>query len=449
MNQHRKGNGFDAGVPGDPRLHDAINRRTPRGAGMQVTNTHAGTILAKGKKRRDSHCDPYKVTLSATTAEEVTIYEVTVGWGYVCERLPGYGDAIEYHEADNMWEKDEEGVIIEPRVLAKHAIEPGQAVYIKVEVDANGNVVGPDAETPAVEIVIDSDDVESIHYIPKVDNETPDGDAGTYYYKLAVLEAGPPLILKKWMTGSHLEHFQELPSIKSTLAVAAGIGVVPKKWDNDDKHYKIRALTKGLGRNNITTNADDIEVRGTKLNAGVYVWYRGIEPSTPLYNWEDGYNMTGTEVIGDEVVPPDPQKLDILMPTVVQIADPQVHVTDIGVGDQATYEVRGNSKDGSLTYTIDGESPETLLEWVDGLVTTMGPQNIPIPAIPDAGTANLNQLVKQVYFDGSVFEEVSEHYLCWRLGLYVGKFDAIGDCPAHVGTLDTSTVTYIGTDPPP
>jgi len=50
MDPHRKGNAFDANVPGDQRLHDAINRRTPQAAGMQVTHMHSGTI-ASAKKR--------------------------------------------------------------------------------------------------------------------------------------------------------------------------------------------------------------------------------------------------------------------------------------------------------------------------------------------------------------------------------------------------------------
>jgi len=85
----------------------------------------------------------------------------------------------------------------------------------------------------------------------------------------------------------------------------------------------------------------------------------------------------------------------------------------------------------------------------DNITVTENDDDITIDADASAGTANLNMLVQQVYFDAGVFELVREHYLCWRLGLYVGKFDEIGDCPAHGGTLDTSTVTYIGTEAPP
>jgi len=41
--------------------------------------------------------------------------------------------------------------------------------------------------------------------------------------------------------------------------------------------------------------------------------------------------------------------------------------------------LRGNSKDGTLTITIEGESPVTALTWVDGLVDQEGNTNIDIP----------------------------------------------------------------------
>ncbi len=50
-------------------------------------------------------------------------------------------------------------------------------------------------------------------------------------------------------------------------------------------------------------------------------------------------------------------------------------------------EIRGNENDGTLTVTIEGESPATVLEWTDGLIDQSGTTNIDIPAAyePPAG----------------------------------------------------------------
>lgn len=391
-----------------PLMGNRSSLVSPVPAGDQLSvNLPSGRVVTPPRKPvKTGDSIPFKVTLYKIFPEEggAPTYEVTVAWGYVIERIPGYGDPVAYHEPDNMWEKDEEGEVINPKKLARFAITAGQAVYIKCNISADGTItpieippVPPSeepTEEPAVTITIDEDEKEGLHYEPKVDDETPDGADGFYFYKLVVFKSpevpegeeppDPPLPpkLEKWLTGSHIDHWQDLPSILSTMLPAEGVGCIIKRWDNDARAYKIRAVIKGLGKNTITTEADAVEVRGTKLDAGVFVWYRGIEPSTSLYNWEDGYNMTGTQVIGNEPVPPDPMKLDIIMPVVQELdEDPQVHVSELPQANPkaAVYLVRGNSNDGVLTVTYGEDSPVTVLEWKDGLVTSE-PANITIPA---------------------------------------------------------------------
>lgn len=56
---------------------------------------------------------------------------------------------------------------------------------------------------------------------------------------------------------------------------------------------------------------------------------------------------------------------------------------------------------------------------------------------------NLDQHVYVVHDSGGGLSAVSDHYLCWRNGDYVGKF-ATGDTrPGYTGALDTSSVTYL------
>jgi hypothetical protein len=91
---------------------------------------------------------------------------------------------------------------------------------------------------------------------------------------------------------------------------------------------------------------------------------------------------TGTEVNGDEDPAVDPGEVDLFLADVVGLpANAQVTVTEIGVQGRV-YQVRGNSKDGSLL--VNGE---IVLSWVDGLVTKNG--NVEIEVLPDGGHGDM------------------------------------------------------------
>lgn len=213
-----------------------------------------------------SRATPYKVSLITTPGSPPT-YEVTVGWGYVCERIPGPGDAVAYHEAANMWDT------VDATKLRKHPITVGQAVYIRTEVDEDGKV--GISEGDAVVIEIAADEASSTHYEPKVDDLDSEGDAGHCLYKLAVLKApvAPSTTpnLEKWLTGSHLDHYQELPAIKSTLLPGTDIGVVPKEWSESEKAYKLRAI-RGLCGVKVTQTTDEIQVKTSGNSFRVRIW---------------------------------------------------------------------------------------------------------------------------------------------------------------------------------
>jgi len=232
-------------------------------AGKSTSNGTTFTI-PQNKIPQSNTAFPYKVSLITTPGETPT-YEVTVGWGYVCERIPGAGDAIAYHEAANMWDE------VDPSKLRKFAITVGQAVYIRVEVDEDGKV-NPPGGGDAVTIVIDADAEESLHYEPKVDTDSSSGVAGFYLYKLALLEEVEGRVkLKKFLTGSHIDHFQELPAILSTTAEGTDIGVIPKEWNNSEKAYKLRAI-RGLCGIKIDQTSDEIEVKPNGDTFRVRIW---------------------------------------------------------------------------------------------------------------------------------------------------------------------------------
>ena len=56
---------------------------------------------------------------------------------------------------------------------------------------------------------------------------------------------------------------------------------------------------------------------------------------------------------------------------------------------------------------------------------------------------NLDQHVYVVHDSGGGLSAVSNHYLCWRNGDYVGKFASGDTRPGYTGTLDTDSVTYL------
>lgn len=271
---------------------------------------------SKAQKRVKSSTEiPFKVSLITTPGETPT-YEVTVGWGYVCERVPGPSDAIAYHEAANMWDT------VDPSILRKFPITVGQAVYIRTEVDADG-LIGI-SEGDAVTIVVDADEESSTHYIPKVDDGNPSGVAGHYLYKLAVLKAAvapstTPTI-EKWLTGSHIDHYQELPAMLSATAGGTGIGVIPKEWSDSEKAYKFRAISQ---KDPVTADPEaDPPVRGEAVQINVeqeanriivkgngkgrVIKYQiGSESPVTVATFDDGLETEGSEE-GNEITIPIP-----------------------------------------------------------------------------------------------------------------------------------------------
>jgi hypothetical protein len=141
---------------------------------------------------------PFNVTLFTVPADPPTnppTYEVTVGWGYVCTRITGTSDAIGYSTPSNR---------LTGAALTKFPITAGQAVYIKIELN-------PSSVITATTVVVTYDNQSSLDPVPPT--YAVAGTNGYHYYKLAVLDAAvlPSTIptLKKWLTGSHLDHYKK------------------------------------------------------------------------------------------------------------------------------------------------------------------------------------------------------------------------------------------------
>jgi hypothetical protein len=164
-----------------------------------IVHKHSKNGFTSHLTRRRGHTPtpppPYAVYLSSPEPDS---YEVSVGYGYVCTRIAGTGDAIQYTEAEN-WEAD--------GAPAKFPISVAEAVYVKVEVDPNDVI-------QSVVIEVASDNQTSLNPVPGTNSEP--GTDGYYYFKLAVLDPpegdGTAPVLTRWMAGSHIDHYLALSS---------------------------------------------------------------------------------------------------------------------------------------------------------------------------------------------------------------------------------------------
>jgi hypothetical protein len=235
----------------------------------------------------DSASSPYQVRLVKTGPSS---WAVTVWPGYVCQRIPGESDALSYAIAPDHWDGEE---------LTKFPVEPGDAVYVKVEVNADGLVLKSGAD--AVTIVVEDDNTVSSHYQPKVDDDTPSGAAGVMYYKLAVIDpplsSGEPPRLRPILAGSYIDHYQELPSIRTAVGSGDNVASVVKEWSNADKCYKFRAIDTTDGE--LTTEAvgNVVKLRGNEVDGSVQFIYEDGTSSQQV-KWKDGLiTEPGTDIV--------------------------------------------------------------------------------------------------------------------------------------------------------
>lgn len=203
---------------------------------------------------------------------ESGIYYVTMQDGCVNERVPGGEDsALIAHEVPDL--KLGEDAVAEDGEEAsdrrRFYLAVGQQLSVIVEVDEHGAIAAA-ASDPPVRAEVESADEESIHYIPKIGDATA-GVAGSYHYKICTLEApevsGGPPVLKRWLAGSHISHFREIPKVVnlpegSTTDVARVI----KEYHKPSNEIRFRSLSKGDGQLRVHEEGDHMVARGNGKN---------------------------------------------------------------------------------------------------------------------------------------------------------------------------------------
>jgi len=168
--------------------------------GDQITARWANSIRGALQRLRDrqpvltgsqaiSIPKPFEVTLGADGGQ----YYVVVSAGKICERQMAAGlaeDALFFHVCDNQF--DASG---NPE---KFTIAIGEAIFVNVLEDVYG-AIKPGSD---ITLVIDDKDKMSLNYIPG-----PTAQAGSYFYKLAELEAYEGSVrLVPFLAGSHIYH---------------------------------------------------------------------------------------------------------------------------------------------------------------------------------------------------------------------------------------------------
>ena len=252
-------------------------------------------------------------------------YTATVTPGFVLERIvPSGGDAVIYHLPDGIFAKDDEGADTEE--LEKHAIAPGQAIYIKVHTLVSGAIgIKPeepplDPPPPPVLVVVSGDNEESTHHeVPFGEGE---GEPGFYFYKLAVME-GTKLKKNGGVAGQHIDHWADLP-----LFETEGGEKIEKEYDGGAGIYRLRGI-EGIRQIEVTGAEDTIQVGGNNKDAKFVFKESGSSEGAEgeEINFNDGLNTDG-EAPGEE--PPDPK--NIILPIVSGLSP--ITVTRTGEGNR-------------------------------------------------------------------------------------------------------------------
>jgi hypothetical protein len=180
----------------------------------------------------------------------------------------------------------------------------GQQLSVIVEVDEHGAIAAA-ASDPPVRAEVESADEESIHYIPKIGDATA-GVAGSYHYKICTLEApevsGGPPVLKRWLAGSHISHFREIPKVVnlpegSTTDVARVI----KEYHKPSNEIRFRSLSKGDGQLRVHEEGDHMVARGNAKGLIIRYQVEG-ESAQDVAEFEDGLTTTGADAPAEKTV---------------------------------------------------------------------------------------------------------------------------------------------------
>lgn len=374
-------------------------------------------------------------------------YSVAVIPGYVNERVTNpTGGALAKHTPTNM---------LDAGKLKFNAIGSDQQVSIKVSVNEGGQIQGVDGGD-AVSLVIEAKDTDSTHFYPPCgDDQT--GQKGTYHYCLGYLTGDT---FKNVLGGSHLDHWQDIPTIDNTTTEATdGLGRVVKEYKNTEDKFLVRTIKQRDSSPQVKIKELDesIEVTGNSLSGKLFLvqgeTYEGGEPEQ-LMTWEDGLVTSGDNTITIPLYEAGKN---------IEITGPVNNVYTINCTLSST-SLSSNTlsgKTGTIRAYYGNDLDVVHGEFENGLYVDPGGDSIieipyynagqGISITPDGANEftisstltgrNMNLEVNNVHYDndGHVYYDAYATTMYFRNGLFVGVTDP-GDTPDN---LITEHVSYV------
>ena len=217
-------------------------------------------------------------------------------------------------------------------------------IYLLYETDNHGNIQPRDPPDADKVVTIEAFDEEqdSIHHEPP--DENGGGVEGAYYWQIAKIQS----VGEEGEERPHIVHegyqsnfmWQEA-FVVNNLGGGSGSNVYRRFFTDDDEH-QLRTI---YGRYGLDDTTDDFDV---------------------ILTFDAENRGTGEEVFIDTDDTTADGKAGFR--TLVEGADLQISVDTVG----DSIRIQGNQVDGSLIHRDCDENDTTLINWIDGLVTTPG-----------------------------------------------------------------------------
>ena len=311
------------------------------GKGIKIENsTSSGSIISAKQPRdiRQSQAPPFSVLSLRQTTSNTYAVEIQEGW--VIQRKTGTGssvDAIDFHE---VYYSNGNAMSVRPRT--EIALADNEFVYVHYKTDEEGFIKTGENDRPT--IMVASSVPNSVHHQPpsgEADSSThgADGNYNVKLFKLTIDNGLPKIIVHQQ---SDIEHTR-LPSFKNV----GGERFIHKDWDGVEDRYLFRTLkqTTPTGRNYGKVIVDAV---GTEMAA-----------------------------INDSI------KFSAIAE---RASNPQINVNDDNAG---IVTVEGNNVDGTILWVDCDGDDTTLLDWRDGLITSVGEQVITAGCIPSGSSGDI------------------------------------------------------------
>jgi len=381
------------GDPSEPIVLPGMGYEAP---GVPAGNPPVQNITSGGPQSMENVPDgePQGLRLYVKLFKDGAIWKVTVTKGFVIERIPkrveedaeavppvDQFDAVKLHEVSGLVDEDDDPV--------EFTVNNGNRIYVVVTTDAKGAVLAA--------VVLNATSAQkSSHYIPAVGPSA--GIGGSYYYELArVVSDGTRLKLEPRHSGSNIDHYAELPTMKKQ----GGTVDLFEEFEQESGEYKYRGLTP-TGEVKVTSEGGSIDIRGNekylRLNIRNDPDATSGDADPSNLNFKDGLNDDGA-----------PDLVDKFLSLPVVLGGAGIHVTPSGKNNRR--------------YTV------ALL-----------------------GAQDLNLKIENVdwgYSSGVLYmiPPYSESILYFRGGLFVGTTAPAGAAPAGLVERTVTNMRYVAEEP--